>query len=153
MKFLRLLPLVGLLACNRSTTSESQVNLPKNLIVYHSSEAPAAPEAAEPEAIPTINAAQFKERVAKAPQVLMEFYAPWCQSCKDLVPEMLELHRLHPELQMYKINVDNESDLATDNQVAFVPTLILFRHGHRAASITGYNSEAVLERFLQSDYL
>jgi thioredoxin reductase (NADPH) len=153
MKYLRWLPLVALLACNGSTT-DSQVNLPKNLVVYHSSEgAPATQEAVTPEAIPTINAAQFKERLAKSPQVLMEFYAPWCQACKDMVPELIELHRLHPELPIYKINVDDEVGLANDNNVAFVPTLILFRHGHRAASLSGYNSEAVLERFLQSDYL
>jgi thioredoxin 1 len=154
MKFLRLLPLVALLACNRSNGTENQVNLPKNLIVYHSSEAPVAQEAAAatPEAIQTINAAQFAKLV-KSPEVLMEFYAPWCQACKDLVPEIMELHRLHTNLPIYKINVDDEPDLAKDNEVAFVPTLILFRRGHRAASLSGYNSEAVLERFLQSDYL
>lgn len=158
-KLMKLLPLaliVLLAACDRST-SESQVNLPKNLVVYHSSEASEASvaqeKASEAEPIPVINAKQFAERLAKSPEVLMEFYAPWCNACKELVPELVELHKRHPELPIYKINVDDEPDLAKDNNVAFVPTLILFRHGLRAASLSGYNSANVLERFLQSDYL
>jgi thioredoxin reductase (NADPH) len=149
MKFQYLLSLVMLIGCNRSTTDSSpHFNLAKHLTVYHTTE----DASSVADFMPVINADQFAKLV-KSPEVLMEFYAPWCQACKDLVPELVELHRRHPELPIYRINVDDEAALTKDNEVAFVPTLILFRRGYRAASLSGYNSEAVLEHFLQSDYL
>lgn len=151
MKFLYLISLMVLGACDRSADNDPHFNLAKHLTVYHTTQTPAVEESQEA-SIPIINAEQF-DKLVKSPQVLMEFYAPWCQACKELAPELVELHKRHPDLPIYKINVDDQVDLAKDNAVALVPTLILFRHGHRVAALSGYYDLSVIERFLQSDYL
>lgn len=81
----------------------------------------------------------FKEQVAKADTglVLLDFYADWCGPCKALAPKLEELEKQMTNLQIYKVDVDNKIDIAADNQVRAMPTLILFKDGKEIARQVG----------------
>ena len=81
----------------------------------------------------------FKEQVAKAGTglVLLDFYADWCGPCKALAPKLEELEKQMTDLSIYKVDVDNKIDIAAENQVRAMPTLILFKDGKEIARQVG----------------
>lgn len=74
----------------------------------------------------------FKEIINKEIPVLVDFYADWCGPCKVMAPKLKEVKdQLKEAVSIIKINVDNNSKLATKYQVRGVPTFILFKNGQQ----------------------
>merc|ERR1712070_676239 len=60
---------------------------------------------------------------------LIEFYADWCQVCREMAPSMLELERnTRDRLDVVLVNVDNPrwQDLVDRYEVNGIPQLNLF---------------------------
>ena len=56
---------------------------------------------------------------------LIDFYAPWCGPCKALSPVLDELAKEYAgKVDIYKVNVDDEPELASLFRVRSVPTLV-----------------------------
>lgn len=56
---------------------------------------------------------------------LIDFYAPWCGPCKMLSPTLEELSDEYAgRIDIYKVNVDDEQELASIFGIRSVPTLI-----------------------------
>lgn len=80
--------------------------------------------------------------------VLVDFWAPWCQPCLMLKPE---LERLSTELggraKVAFINVDEEPELAELFGVSSIPALVVMKGGKPVDAWTGFaNRAAVLAR-------
>lgn len=55
---------------------------------------------------------------------LIDFYAPWCGPCKMLAPVLEELSvEYEGKVDIYKVNVDDEEELAALFGIRSVPTL------------------------------
>ncbi|HAE22134.1 MAG TPA: thioredoxin [Spirochaetaceae bacterium] len=62
--------------------------------------------------------------------VLLDFWAEWCMPCRMLGPHIDDLAKTYAgKLKIGKVNVDNESDLATRFNIISIPTLIVFKDG------------------------
>ena len=59
--------------------------------------------------------------------VVVDFFATWCGPCKMLTPTVEKMAELHPEVHFYKVDIDEDMDLATRFKVMSVPTLLYFR--------------------------
>ena len=59
--------------------------------------------------------------------VVVDFFATWCGPCKMLSPTVEKMAELHPEVHFYKVDIDEDMDLATRFKVMSVPTLLYFR--------------------------
>jgi thioredoxin 1 len=71
--------------------------------------------------------------------VVLEFGAPWCQPCKRLEPELLELGKLWAgKARLGKVDVDQSPNLAAKFGVMGVPTVILFVKGQPKERLSGY---------------
>jgi thioredoxin len=56
---------------------------------------------------------------------IIDFYADWCGPCKRLSPVLEELQKEYGEkLDIYKINVDSEQDIASAFGIMSVPTIL-----------------------------
>jgi len=56
---------------------------------------------------------------------IVDFYADWCGPCRKLAPTLRELAAEYKDdIIIYKVNVDNEKDLARFFGVRSVPTLL-----------------------------
>ena len=74
-----------------------------------------------------INSEEFKSSVLESRGfAFVDFYADWCGPCKMLGPIMDEISS---NQSVYKINVDEESDLASEYGVMSIPCVILFKDG------------------------
>ena len=100
-------------------------------------------------AIKTVSGANFENEVIKSERtVLVDFWAAWCGPCKMLAPELEKLAAAHPEIDVAKVNVDENPDLAAAYHIAAIPTLLLFKGGKLAGQSVGYVDMAELEKLI-----
>lgn len=86
--------------------------------------------------------AAFKKTVAQTDHaVLVKFGAPWCGPCRMIDSELKQIARdLSGEVEVLKINVDNNQEIAAQHQVGPIPKLVLYREGRPISSRIGYMS-------------
>ena len=72
---------------------------------------------------------------------LIDFYAEWCGPCKMLAPVLEELsNELAGKVDVYKVNVDEEEELAMFFGIRSIPTLIFIETNgtlHRSQGAMG----------------
>ena len=73
---------------------------------------------------------KFNRIIKSERPVLVDFYADWCQPCKQIPPILKEVKSTFKEnIRIIKVNVDNNPFIASHYQVKSIPTLILFKQG------------------------
>ncbi len=85
--------------------------------------------------------------------VLVDFWASWCGPCQMLAPTIEELAKEYDgKIKVGKVNVDNEGELAAQNAIVSIPTVILFVNGQPAEKLVGAHSiddyEDMLEKYI-----
>ena len=72
--------------------------------------------------------ANFDATLAKsATPILVDFYAEWCGPCKALAPTLEGIAEEHAgQLDVVKVNIDENPELATRFGIQSIPTLIVF---------------------------
>lgn len=101
-------------------------------------------------AVEHITTKNFDEKVTNSTgTVLVDFYADWCGPCKMLAPAVEDIAESHPDIRVYKVNVDEENALAVKFKVMSIPTLIVFKDGVQAETSVGMVSQQELEELIQ----
>ncbi len=100
-----------------------------------------------------VTEATFEQDVlANETPVLVDFWAEWCGPCHAVAPVLERIADERPgELELVKVNIDEEQELALRYGVMSIPTLILFRDGAPAAAVSGAHPKGVIERELGLD--
>ena len=76
------------------------------------------------------NKRTLDEYVAEGKTVLVEFSAPWCVYCRRLAPAMEKIAEEYKDiLTVGSVNIDNEQELARQERIEVVPTLVLYKNG------------------------
>ena len=81
---------------------------------------------------------------------MVEFYAPWCSYCVRLEPVMEKICGQYPELSMAQINIDEAPQLAHDEQIELVPTLVIYRGGKALGAVVAPESRAAVQEFIEN---
>ena len=89
-----------------------------------------------------INNSNFESEVIKSDKkVLVDFWAPWCGPCRMLLPTIEELANSLTDVKICKVNVDDESELATKFGIMSIPTLMVFENGSVVSKSVGVRTE------------
>ena len=88
----------------------------------------------------------FKEEVLDYKGLaLVDFWAPWCGPCRMLAPVLEEVAKDYAgKLKVCKVNVDDNSSLASTYGIMSIPTMIVFNNGSKVDRFSGYMSKADL---------
>lgn len=82
--------------------------------------------------------------------ILVDFWAPWCVYCRRIAPALNILAEQYKDvLVIGKVNIDDEQELAIQEQIEVIPTLVLYKGGQALASIVAPESKAQLEAFIK----
>lgn len=81
--------------------------------------------------------------------VLVDFFAAWCESCLALETILEDISDdFYGQLNIYKLNVENETELTDQFEVFNLPTLLLFENGQVIKTLTGIQSEKTIKDWL-----
>ena len=100
----------------------------------------------------SINEANFDEKVIQSSSpALVDFWAEWCGPCKMLTPVLEELSSENQsKINIYKVNVDENQQLAVKYGIRSIPTLLLFKGGEIQEQIVGLKSKSDLQTSIDS---
>lgn len=81
--------------------------------------------------------------------VLVDFWAPWCEPCKQLKPVLEKLAAEYAGgFVLAKVNSDDEMQLAALFGIRSLPTVVLLKSGRPLDGFMGAQPESVLRQFL-----
>jgi len=88
----------------------------------------------------------FAERLKTHPRpVVVDVWATWCNPCRAIEPDMRRLTQQYKDrVDVWKVNVDEEREIARALGVRGIPTLIIFKSGKELGRIVGAQPLSIL---------
>ena len=87
------------------------------------------------------NKESFKELISSPKLTIVDFWANWCGPCRNQLPILEEYAKNNQDIQVVKINVDENPELSSEYGVKSIPTLIYFKSGNIEYKTVGVQQE------------
>ncbi|HEX7258904.1 MAG TPA: thioredoxin [Nitrososphaeraceae archaeon] len=106
----------------------------------------------ELEGIVQLNAINWNNIVLNSDMpVLVDFWAEWCGPCRIVGPIVEQLAQsLEGKVKMFKLNVDQNQEIAMKYNVQSIPSLVLFKNGKEIARTIGLSPKEKYEKFVNN---
>lgn len=99
-----------------------------------------------------LNGKLFQELVQGEKPVLVDFWAPWCVYCRRIAPAYEKIAQQYgQELVVAKLNIDEVPEIADQERIEVIPTLVLYKGGKALGSIVAPESKARIEAFIREN--
>ena len=80
---------------------------------------------------------------------ILDFYADWCGPCKMLAPHLEAIQKeYNGEVQIYKINTDNNREVAGAFGIQSLPTIVFVPKEGQPQAVMGYRPQDDLESII-----
>ncbi|WP_456468292.1 thioredoxin [Archaeoglobus sp.] len=93
-----------------------------------------------------LNSEEFKKAIESEKLVVVDFYADWCMPCRYISPVLEKLEKEYDgQAEFYKLNVDENQDVAFEYGIASIPTVLFFRKGKVVGGFIGAMPESAVK--------
>ncbi|CEP22639.1 TRX1 [Cyberlindnera jadinii] len=89
---------------------------------------------------------QFNEAIKSSKLVVVDFYATWCGPCKMIAPLVERFANEYTDAEFYKVDVDELGQVAQQQEVSAMPTILFFKNGQVIDKIVGANPNALKQK-------
>lgn len=69
---------------------------------------------------------------------VVDFFADWCGPCKMMAPVFKELSQEMSGCEFFKVNIDDDPDLASRYGVMSIPTVMIFKNRQPVETSVGF---------------
>ena len=99
-----------------------------------------------------LNDSQFSENVLNSKGlVLVDFWAEWCGPCRQLGPILEAIdEEMGGDVTIYKMNVDDSPETASQFGIRSIPTMFLFKAGKQVDTKVGLNTQSTISSWIES---
>lgn len=99
-----------------------------------------------------LNYEQFQQIQEEGKVALVDYWAPWCSYCRRIDPAYEKVAEQYgADLVVAKVNIDEQPQLAHDERIEVIPTLVLYRGAEAIGSIVAPESKAMIDAFIQEN--
>lgn len=99
-----------------------------------------------------LNDATFAETISGEGITVIDFWAPWCGPCRMLAPIFEEVaNTIGDRATFAKVNIDDNSDAASQYGVRSIPTLMIFKSGKLVSTKTGVLSKDTFVSWVEGE--
>lgn len=70
---------------------------------------------------------------------MIDFGAEWCGPCKAIAPFFNSLKEKYPEVKFFKLDIDENQEMARKYKIESIPAFILFKDGLEKDRLVGAN--------------
>ena len=82
--------------------------------------------------------------------VIVDFWAPWCEPCKQLGPAIEKVVlEAKGAVRLVKVNIDENPEIAQQLRIQSIPTVYAFKNGQPADGFQGAIPESQIRTFVQ----
>jgi len=92
-----------------------------------------------------LNGENFSEAINSEMLVVVDFYADWCMPCRYISPILEKLSKeFDGKAKFYKLNVDENQEVALEYGISSIPTVLFFRKGKVVGGFIGAMPESAV---------
>jgi thioredoxin 1 len=95
---------------------------------------------------------ELKQKLDNGDKVLVDFFATWCGPCKALIPVLESISNDFAGVELIKMDVDQNMDLAMELGIRSVPTVVLFEGKKEVFRTTGANNKTFYEKVITESF-
>ncbi|MDC0074339.1 thioredoxin [Alphaproteobacteria bacterium] len=82
--------------------------------------------------------------------VLVDFWAPWCEPCKQLTPIIEKIIKnADGKVKLVKLNIDDHPEIPQQLQIQSIPAVFAFKDGQPVDAFVGVQSESQIKAFIE----
>ena len=86
----------------------------------------------------------FQQLIQSDKLSVVDFYATWCGPCKMIEPFVEKLSEQTPQASFGRVDVDEVTDVASENGITAMPTIMFFKGGKAVDKVMGANLNAIM---------